>query len=246
MNLFAPAWWSMSLCQSHIYPGFMGKDVHINPLLTWTRQRELFLFGPGSWALWEQFGFYPHNSINTPELDTSLDEADAMASSVTSGFLCLVNTVPSSSRPQLGPSIKSCKLWCQTRGLYLPVLQAGKMLASKLICYFSGHLAAFGFWSSLLPSHQPLWELSGLSQRLGSALMIKSGLYQSLLVPPRQGSCTLILSVMFVGGRIWVGGASTSTTDPRKKETMGMSFLMCHSHQLHHHHLHLLCSLYIS
>ena len=40
---------------------------------------------------------------------------------------------------QLAPSIKSCKIWCQARGLLLPVPQAGKNPVSKLIQYFASH-----------------------------------------------------------------------------------------------------------
>ena len=55
--------------------------------------------------------------VNTPELDASLNEADAIPSSVSLGFPCLVRTVPDASRLQLAPSIKSQKLWCQATAL---------------------------------------------------------------------------------------------------------------------------------
>ena len=48
------------------------------------------------------------DSINIPQLDTSLDEADAVPSSVSLGFLQLVSTVFDTSKAQLAPSIKSC------------------------------------------------------------------------------------------------------------------------------------------
>ena len=35
----------------------------------------------------------------------------------------------------------------------MPVPQSGKMSASKLVHYFSGHPAAFGFWGSLPPNN---------------------------------------------------------------------------------------------
>ena len=53
------------------------------------------------------------DSIDALELDASFDEADGVLSSVSSGFLCLVNTISDNSRLQLASSIKSCKLWCQ-------------------------------------------------------------------------------------------------------------------------------------
>ena len=91
------------------------------------------------------------DSVNIPELDVSLDEADAFPSSFSSGFLHSVSTVSDTSRPQLAPSIKSHMLWCQARALLLPVSQADRMSASKLISYFSGHPAAFRFKVSLPP-----------------------------------------------------------------------------------------------
>ena len=87
------------------------------------------------------------NSLETPELDVSLDEPDAVPSSVSSGFLCWVSTLSDNSKLQLAPSIRSCKLWCQARALLVPVSLATKMSASKLIHYFFSHLAAFRFWS---------------------------------------------------------------------------------------------------
>ena len=81
-------------------------------------------------------------------MDASLDEPDAIPSSVSSGFPHLVSTLSDNSKVQLGPSIRSCKLWCQARALLAPVPLATKMSASKLIHYFSSHPAAFGFQSS--------------------------------------------------------------------------------------------------
>ena len=48
------------------------------------------------------------DSIKTPELETSLDEPDAVTSSVSSGFLCLASTISDTLEPQLAPSIRSC------------------------------------------------------------------------------------------------------------------------------------------
>ena len=86
------------------------------------------------------------DSLRTSELDTSLEEPDAItSSSVSSGFLQLVSTLSDNSKPQLAPSTCTHKLWCQARALLAPVSLATKMSASKLICYFSSHPAAFGF-----------------------------------------------------------------------------------------------------
>ena len=85
------------------------------------------------------------DSLKTLELDTSLDEPDVITSSVSSGFLPLVSTLSDNFKPLLAPSICTHKLWCQARALLAPVSLATKMSASKLICYFSRHPAAFGF-----------------------------------------------------------------------------------------------------
>ena len=85
------------------------------------------------------------DSFETPELDTSLDEPDAItSSSVSSGFLCSVTTLFDNAKLQLAPSIQTRKLWYQARALLAPVSLATNMSASKLIHYFSSHPADFG------------------------------------------------------------------------------------------------------
>ena len=86
-------------------------------------------------------------------MDTYLEDPDAITSSVSSGFLCLVSILSDNSKLQLAPTIQTCKLWCQARALLAPVSLATKMLASKLIYYFSNHPAAFGFWASTPPDN---------------------------------------------------------------------------------------------
>ena len=94
------------------------------------------------------------DSLETLELDTSLEEPDAVtSSSVSSGFLHSVGTLSDNSKLQLAPSIHTHKLWCQARALLAPVSLATKMSASKLIHYFSIHPAAFGFWASTPPDN---------------------------------------------------------------------------------------------
>ena len=93
------------------------------------------------------------DSLETPELDTSLDEPDVITSSVASGFLYSVSTLFDNSKLQLAPSIWSHKLWCQTRALLAPVSPATKMSASKLIRYFSSHPVAFGFQAFTPPDN---------------------------------------------------------------------------------------------
>ena len=76
-----------------------------------------------------------------------------MPSSVSSGYLCSISTISENSKLQFSPHIKCHKLWCQTRVLLLSVPLEGKISASKLICSFSSHAAAFGFWASLPPDN---------------------------------------------------------------------------------------------
>ena len=61
------------------------------------------------------------DSLTTPDLDTSLQESDAVTSSVSSGFLHSVSTISDNSKPQLAPSIRTRKLWFQARALLTPV-----------------------------------------------------------------------------------------------------------------------------
>ena len=91
----------------------------------------------------------PSLAPSTHQIDASFDEADAMPSSVSSGFLWSVSPISDHSILQLAPSIKSHKLWCLARDLLLHVPQAGKMSTSMLICFFSSHPAAFCSQSSL-------------------------------------------------------------------------------------------------
>ena len=94
------------------------------------------------------------DSLDTPELNTSLEEPDAVtSSSVPSGFLHLGSSLSDNSKLLLAPSICTCKLWCHARALLAPVSLATKMSASKLISYFSSHPAAFGFWASTPPDN---------------------------------------------------------------------------------------------
>ena len=87
------------------------------------------------------------------ELDTSLEEPDDITSSVSSVFFHSVSTLSDNSKPQLAPSIRTHKLWCQAMALLAPVSLATKISASKLIHYFSSHPVAFGFWASTPPDN---------------------------------------------------------------------------------------------
>ena len=141
------------VAHSHIYPGFTGKVSSLThfPLEPGC---EDYAFLDQAVADFEQgLDSILTNSLKTPELDTSLEEPDAITSSVSSVFLHSVSTLSDNSKPQLAPTIWTHKLWCQARVLLAPVSLATKMSASKLICYFSSHPAAFGFQASTTPDN---------------------------------------------------------------------------------------------
>ena len=144
------------VAHSHIYPEFTGMVSSLThfPLEPGC---EHYAFLDQAVADFEQgLDSILTDSLKTLELDTSLEEPDAITSSVSSGFLCLVITLSDNSKLQLAPSIHTHKLWCQARALLAPVCLATKMSASKLICYFSSHPAAFGFWVSTPPDNNSL------------------------------------------------------------------------------------------
>ena len=117
------------VAHSHIYPGFTGKMSSLThfPLELGC---EDYSFLDQTMADFEQgLDSILTNSLETPELDASLDEPDAIPSSVYSGFLHLVSTLSDNSKLQLAPSIRSCKLWCQAKDLLAPVPLAAKMSA---------------------------------------------------------------------------------------------------------------------
>ena len=124
----------------NIYPGFTGKVstlVHF-PLET----------GCADYSFLDQAGEdIEHGldsicmvSVNT-ELDASFDEADAIPSSVFR--VSTLSIISHNSRLQLASSIKSDKLWCQTRALLYLYQRQVKCEPLTLIHYFSSHPAAF-------------------------------------------------------------------------------------------------------
>ena len=139
---------------SHIYPGFTGKVSSLThfPLKPGC---EDYAFLDQAVADFEQ-GL---DSILTDSLETTgfgtLPCRSLMPLHLQSlqGFLHSVSTISDNFKPQLAPSIRTHKLWCQARALLAPVSLATKMSASKLIRYFSSHPAAFGFWASTPPGN---------------------------------------------------------------------------------------------
>ena len=103
---------------SHIYPGFTGKVSSLThfPLEPGC---EDYVFLDQAVADFKQgLDCILTDSLKMPELDTSLEEPDAITSS--SGFLHSVNTLSDNSKPQLTPSIHT--LNCGARlGLFLPL-----------------------------------------------------------------------------------------------------------------------------
>ena len=142
------------VANSHIYPGFTSKVSSLTHFPLEPGCEDYALLDQAVADFKQGLDSILTDSFDTLELDTSLEEPDAItSSSVSSGFLCLVSTLSDNSKPQLAPCIHTCKLWCQARAVLAPVSLATKMSASKLIHYFSSHPAAFGFWASTPPDN---------------------------------------------------------------------------------------------
>ena len=141
------------VAHSYIYPVFTGK---VSSLTNFPLEPgcEDYSFLDQAVADFEQgFDSILTNSIETLGLDTSLDEPDAITSSVSCRFLCLVSTISDNSKWQLALSIRSHELWCQARALLVPVSLATNMSASTLTHYFSNHPATFRFQSFTWPDN---------------------------------------------------------------------------------------------
>ena len=150
-----PLTWSAEqfVAHSHIYPGFTGKVSSLThfPLEPVCEDYSFLDQTVDDFELGLDSNLT--DSIETPELDMSLDEPDAITSSVSFGFLHSVSTLSDNSKLQPAPSIRSHKLWCQARPLLAPVSLGTKMSTSKLIHYFSSHSASFRFQSSTPPDN---------------------------------------------------------------------------------------------
>ena len=89
------------VAHSHIYPLFTG-NVSLLTHFPLEPDCEDFSFLDQAMTDFEQgLDSILTNSLETPELDTSLDEPDAITSSVSSGFLCSFRTFSDTSKPQL-------------------------------------------------------------------------------------------------------------------------------------------------
>ena len=110
------------VAHSHIYPGFTGKVSSLTHFLL-EPGCEDYAFLDQAVADFEQgLDSILTDSLETLELDTTLDEPDFITSSVSSGFLCLVSTISDNSKLQLAPSLHTHKLWCQARALLAPCI----------------------------------------------------------------------------------------------------------------------------
>ena len=138
---------------SNIYPGFTGKVSSLTHFPLEPGCEDYAFLDPAVADFEQGLDSILIDSLEILELDTSLEEPDAITSSVFSGFLHLVSTLSDNSKLQLAPSIHTHKLCCQARALLAPVPLATKISTSKLICYFSSHPAAFGFWASTPPDN---------------------------------------------------------------------------------------------
>ena len=96
------------VADSHIYPGFTGKVSSLThfPLEPGC---EDYSFLDQAVADFEQgLDSILTDSLKTPELDTSLEEPDAITSSVSSGFLHSVSTLSDNSKLQLASGLIHC------------------------------------------------------------------------------------------------------------------------------------------
>ena len=107
--------WSLEcfIAKSHIYPGFTDKVSKLNHFPLEPSCEDYSFFDQEVEDFKESLDSILMESIDTPGMDPYLDEADAMPSSVSSGFIYFVSTGSDTSILQFAPSIKSCKLWCR-------------------------------------------------------------------------------------------------------------------------------------
>ena len=146
MDDFTQTWSAEQfVAHSYIYPGFTGKVSSLTHFPLEPGCEDCSFLVQAMTDFEQGLDSIFTDSLEIPELDTSLDEPDAITSSVSSGFLHLVSTLSDTSKLQLAPSLGSHKLWCQAKALLAPVPLATTISASKLIHYFSSHPAAFGF-----------------------------------------------------------------------------------------------------
>ena len=130
MSLLTPGQQSI-LLHDHIFILVSQASCHHQPTSNLKQGVRIIPFWTRKWQTWTRSGFLLIESIETPELDATIEKHDGVPSSVSLGFLCSISDI--SDTPKLQISIKFCKLWGQASALHLPVPVAGKMSTSKLI-----------------------------------------------------------------------------------------------------------------
>ena len=115
--------WSVGwfVAHSHFYPGFMGKVSSLTHFPLEPGCEDYAYLDQADADFKQGLDSILTDSHKTPELDTYLEESDAITSpSVSSGFLYLVSTHSDKSKLQLAPSIHTPN--CGARlGLFLPL-----------------------------------------------------------------------------------------------------------------------------
>ena len=95
---------------SHIYPCFCGKLSSLTHFPLEPGCEEYSFLDQAVTEFEQSLDSIFTASVKTPELDASFEQPNGVASSASSGFLCSVNTISNTSKPQLAPSIKSHEL----------------------------------------------------------------------------------------------------------------------------------------
>ena len=93
------------VAHSHIYPGFTGKVLSLTHFPLEPGCEDYACLDQAVVDFEQGLDSILTDSLETLELDTSLDETDVITSSVSSGFFHLVSTLSDNSKLQLAPSI---------------------------------------------------------------------------------------------------------------------------------------------
>ena len=83
---------------SYIYPGFTGKVSSLTHFPLEPECEDYFLLDQAVADIQQGLDSILTDSIRTPELDVTLDDPDAITSSVSSRFLCLIRTISDTSK----------------------------------------------------------------------------------------------------------------------------------------------------
>ena len=107
------------MAHSHVYPGFTGKVSSLTHFLLEPGCEDYSFLDQAMADFEQRWDSILTNFLETPELETSVDQPDAITSSVSSDFLCSISTLSDTSKLQLAPSIRGL-INCGARlGLFL-------------------------------------------------------------------------------------------------------------------------------